>query len=462
MAKVKSSITGRLLLVIVAYAALLAGGFLCVNQIIDTRLNYAFPSIDNVTPFIGSLAKEDYSALRGRNLANCVVAVFDEHGNALFASDKRYVEDLSKALGLDLADDEYERLSGFAGFDECSVEKRSFQSADGGVHTLVTASPILDMDTYQALIDEAARLWLVLIPYGIVVTVVAAVVAKRVVRAPVMRLAGAIKSYQDLADMSSVAAPTPMELAPIRDGFQDLMTRLEGAQSERRRIIADVSHDLKTPLTVIGGYAQALCDGVVPSERRDEYLQTIARKSHSAAQLIDELFVYAKTEHPDYCPHLARTDLCELARLVVIDKLLDAEQFSATMEADIEERSLYANVDPQLVRRILNNLIDNALKHNCAGVSVKVSCRVRCGKIVLAVSDTGQGMPDAMRAHAFEAFVTSNVARTTSGGTGLGLAIAVRCAQLNGAVLRFADATPPFVTSIGCVFDQMPQDKGQF
>jgi len=127
----------------------------------------------------------------------------------------------------------------------------------------------------------------------------------------------------------------PSELRPTFDNFMVLMDELDAAQVEKQRVIADVSHDLKTPISVIGGYAQALTDGTIPPESRDKYLKIIHDRAMAAADMIDSLFSYAKTEHPDYRPQLVLDDICELTRKAVIACSPAVEQAECVIEADI-------------------------------------------------------------------------------------------------------------------------------
>ena len=239
------------------------------------------------------------------------------------------------------------------------------------------------------------------------------------------------------------------ELAPTYDSFNELMGELSSARDENRRIVADVSHDLKTPLTVIRGYAQALYEGRVPPEKQQDYLKALVERSTASADLLDSLLAYASTEHPDYRPNMRREDVCRLVRAFVAHAVPEAERSGGSIDACVPKDALFAQVDELLFRRMLSNLVGNSFAHNPAGTHVEVSCERRGDAVVIAVADTGLGIPVHLRGHAFEAFVTGDDARssTSGSGTGLGLSIARRCATLMGGALWFADSPrEPFAT----------------
>ena len=99
------------------------------------------------------------------------------------------------------------------------------------------------------------------------------------------------------------------------------MEELKAAQNDKQRIVSDISHDLKTPLTVIRGYAQAFEDGCVPPEKSRRVSEGNEGKNGRASQLIDSLFLYAKTNHPSYIPQLVRMDVCEAVRRIAVEML---------------------------------------------------------------------------------------------------------------------------------------------
>ncbi len=324
-----------------------------------------------------------------------------------------------------------------------SVERYDYETVDGRPRTLVLAAPLVSDAAYARVVDQSGRVVLVVVPVALAVTALAAWVIARMVRRAARPLDRAIDAYRSGAPMPRDVS-VPSELARTYDNFTDLMDELDDARRERQRIVADVSHDLKTPLTVIRGYAQAFCDGRVPPERADAYHRAIAERAVAASDLIDTLLSYAKMEHPEYEPALEPVDVAELVRDVARGAQAAVEQAGCALEVEAPAAGsggAVALVDVQLFRRALLNLIDNAWKHNGAGVRIRVSCSAdgERGRAVVRVADTGRGFPPELASRAFESFVTENVARTADGGTGLGLSIARRAVELMGGSIRLEE-----------------------
>ena len=227
----------------------------------------------------------------------------------------------------------------------------------------------------------------------------------------------------------------PAELVPTYDNFLERMEELKAAQNDKQRIVSDISHDLKTPLTVIRGYAQAFEDGCVPPEKAGEYLRAMKEKTDEASQLIDSLFLYAKTNHPSYIPQLVRMDVCEAVRRIAVEMLPTIEQRACRLDAAIPDDPIWVRADGSLLARVLGNLINNACVHNPGGVTVRLTSKRTESEAVIAVADDGAGIPESIRDHVFEPFVTSNDARESGKGTGLGLSIAKRFIDLQGGTI---------------------------
>ena len=293
-------------------------------------------------------------------------------------------------------------------------------------------------------------MWLLAVPAVLVVSAVAALLLARLVRRAARPLDRAIDAFRNEgAGCPGVAfvpegareAGVPTELVPVYEGFCDLMARLRSSRDDQRRMVASVSHDLKTPLTVIRGYSQAFCEGRVPEGRTDAYHRAILGRAVAAAELLDELSDYARMEHPDHVAALVPADARELLTEAVESARPLAEQQGCVLEVELGHRPAPVLADTRLFRRMVLNLVENAVTHNPAGTRVRVACAVGCdsgGSRVcrLTVADTGRGIAPEVAGRVFEPFVTEDAARPAGGGTGLGLAIVRRAAELMGGTAR--------------------------
>lgn len=221
----------------------------------------------------------------------------------------------------------------------------------------------------------------------------------------------------------------------------DLLAQLQNAvfDLESRQVIADISHDLKTPLTVIQGYSKALNEGRVPEEKKEKYLETIYDKSVLSANLIDSLFDCVKMEHPDYKINPVTVDLSEQIKEILAEKYNEIEENGFDIDVDIPERRIEFAVDKKLFERLFENLLDNSLQYNPAGTTIFIKLREEKDSLVLTVADNGTGIPQELRENIFKPFVTSNNARSSGKGTGLGLAITKRIVELHGGSISLKD-----------------------
>lgn len=335
-----------------------------------------------------------------------------------------------------------------------AVERYDYTTASGAARTLVLVSPLVTDASFARAVSDANSLWLYAIPLAIALTAVTAWYLVHQMQRVTLPLDRAIDAYRasggssGLAQTKDVEKTIPVELAPVYRNFIGLMDMLRDARDGQKRIIADLSHDLKIPLAVLYGYAMAFCDGRVPKEDEQRYHRIIAEKSLAVSELIDTLVAYAKMDHPDYIPHLERRHVDDLLRTIEHEAASVAEQSGCSVELSMPNNAAEelppVLVDEQLFRRALLNLVGNACQHNPAGTHVAVFCeRVpaanpRDALARISVADTGDGIAPEIADTLFDPFVTRNTARTSSSGTGLGLAITQKCVSLMRGTLYVA------------------------
>lgn len=193
---------------------------------------------------------------------------------------------------------------------------------------------------------------------------------------------------------------------------------------ENSLLYASVAHDLKTPITSIGGFAKALSDGKIPEEEKSEIYKIISSKSDNMNGLVDELFEYSQLGTEEYRPKLEKLDICALLREIAADSYGSLEEHNIEVDVDIPDTSIFVNADRRDLMRALTNLIVNTYKHNPDGIKMLVRAVSEDGECVVTIADTGDEIPGGE--DIFEPFVTENRSRTPGLGTGLGLAITKR------------------------------------
>lgn len=312
-------------------------------------------------------------------------------------------------------------------------------NSKGELRVIIFAIPAINSSDYSRVAAESKRLMVLLVPIIGVATAVLLLAEMRLIRSAIAPVAQAITEYEANGGVDIDRARVVSELRPVCDGFVDLTERLERSQAEKRRMIADISHDIKTPLTVIRGYAQAFEDGVVPAECAESCARALCEKVDVTSQMVEALSEYAAVEHPDYRCDPQPCDLIDAVRSICSGLAPLAEQHGGAIEFESPERAASVCVDSALLGRAIENLVSNAFVHNERGTRVRVSCTATGGTVLVAVEDDGTGIPPERAKSVFDPFVTSNVARATGKGAGLGLSIARRLVELNGGSVRLAE-----------------------
>ncbi len=209
----------------------------------------------------------------------------------------------------------------------------------------------------------------------------------------------------------------------------------------RRQLVAQVSHDLRTPLAALHGYLETLQmkEGELAQTQRQEYLAIALRQSERLTRMVDGLFELARLEAREMRPALEPTGLAELVQDVVQKFQLRAQAAGLRLAMSHPETLPVVQIDIALTERLLDNLIGNAIDHTPAGGHVDVELTKQDRFAQVAVLDDGSGIPLEDLPHLFDPFYRSPQASGKGGHAGLGLAIAKRIAELQGGRLRAAN-----------------------
>jgi len=286
---------------------------------------------------------------------------------------------------------------------------------------------------------------------GLVFGLVAALLLFSAMTRRLRTLAAAMSAFKR-SDFSSAQAESVAALTGPRDEIDQLaltfmemsermvvqVNKLKEVDLLRRELVANVSHDLRTPLASLQGYLDTLLlkEGALTAEEQRKFLEIASKHSERLGQLVAELFELAKLDSQVTPIHVESFSMAELVQDVVMHFQLRAEQAGVVLSADIRPDLPLVSGDIALMERVLVNLIDNAIRHTPAGGSVVVSLVVDQGKLTVRVTDTGSGIAQEALPYIFERFYKADTPESRSTGAGLGLAIAKRILELHGAVLR--------------------------
>jgi len=215
------------------------------------------------------------------------------------------------------------------------------------------------------------------------------------------------------------------------------MLRLKETDALRRELVANVSHDLRTPLASLKGYLETLLvkNEALTAEERKKYLKIANNNSERLNKLVTELFELAKLDAGELQLHKEAFSLAELSHDVMQKFSLRAEQLNINLEVDIDENVPYVEADIGLIERVLDNLIDNALKNTPENGRITLGLNSDALRVNVNVADTGRGISEEELPHIFQRFYKKPENEQSQSGAGLGLAIAQRIVELHGSEL---------------------------
>jgi two-component system phosphate regulon sensor histidine kinase PhoR len=228
---------------------------------------------------------------------------------------------------------------------------------------------------------------------------------------------------------------------PLPDGgavlaVMDLTTRRR-LETIRRDFVANVSHELKTPLTVISGFAETLRDPDLPASARDRFVETIEANARRMQRIVDDLLDLSRYESGSWVPNVISNDLAGVVADVFTGLQRSADEKGLTMSFQAPDDARRLDADPTALRQILANLVENAVRHTArGGITVSAGAAPKGGTTV-SVSDTGSGIPIEHLGRIFERFYRVDSGRGRGeGGTGLGLAIVRHLVEAHGGSVR--------------------------
>ncbi|MFJ7724787.1 sensor histidine kinase [Neobacillus sp. NPDC097160] len=254
---------------------------------------------------------------------------------------------------------------------------------------------------------------------------------------PIRRLQKAAKRMED----GDLTLPIPVtskdEMGQLAQGFEEMRVRLKESiekqlayEENRKELIANISHDLKTPITTIKGYVEGIKDGVANSpEKVDRYIQTIHSKSIELDHMIDELFLYSKLDLQRLPFHFETIHFDHYLQDFVEELRFDLEEQQVEVNLRIEKNGDYLIIgDREHLKRVITNIVDNSLKYiDKPDKVLSFHLSTVDDDVLFSMTDNGPGISEENLSIIFDRFYRVDTARgTEKGGSGLGLSIAKR------------------------------------
>ena len=335
-----------------------------------------------------------------------------------------------------------------------SVAPLRMGGRDAGYVYVVLQGEDLDVLVANAAADNVLRTMLWSMGLVALLGLLAGLAAFRLITRPLRELTSAVKRFET-EGIASLESETPTlerlsqgtdEIAQLGQAFTQMTRRIAEQWREltlqdqqRRELFANISHDLRTPLTSLHGYLETLLlkAGTLDEAERRRYLEIALGQSRKVGRLAQEVFELARLEYGVVKPEKENFALADLVQDVFQKFELAAEARRQRLKPDIAPGLPVVSADLGMIERVLTNLLDNAIRHTPAGGEIVVQLRQENAGVAVQVSDTGPGIPGDLQKALFMRPVFMSGSRTDSASSGgLGLVIVKRILQLHGSDIR--------------------------
>ena len=325
------------------------------------------------------------------------------------------------------------KLLRYGGKGKKFISKYVFYNKDDLKRTIIFYQKNLSTKSYIRITNKIKTKWLLVIPIVLLETIIIIFLFYRNIRKSIYYTNRKILN-QDVDDAYNIPIEFNELYIKVSNLINDLNLEKRKREEEeiiRKNIITSLSHDIKTPLTVIQGYTKAFEDKMVPKEKEEQYMKAIYEKSILATEIVNSLFQYTKMEHAEFKPKYEKSDFTEFCREYLAIKYTEIELLDYKIEYKLDEKKNIYNFDKMLIIRLFDNIISNSIKYNKKGTEIYFNYKVTKENTIIDIADNGIGIKMDNPNKLFEPFVIGNESRTKGLGTGLGLYIAKQIVDLH-------------------------------
>ena len=320
----------------------------------------------------------------------------------------------------------------------------SLPLSDGSWVTVLTPSPTRGfLGRVSATLGFLQSLWWQFLLAGTIAAVIALGISRWLARGmtqPLRDMAAAARRMETGDYTVRVHTTSRDEVGQLATAFNRMSQELENLETSRRDLVANVSHELKTPITAIRAHLENLLDGV--EQPNPETLQVMLAQSERLGRLVEQLLDLSKLESGEVPLRREGVPLGPVVREVISEIDVARADRDVAVQSDVPDDLPTVDADRERLHQVLFNLVDNAIRFTPAGGQVRIEAHRHDGSVEVSVADTGVGIPAEALPRLFERFYRVDSARARGdGGTGIGLAIARSVVEAHGGTIS-AESEP--------------------
>ncbi len=313
-----------------------------------------------------------------------------------------------------------------------------YDNAQNIIGIVLVSAPATDI---RDMFWDMTKIYLVVALLVLIAALTVMVYSARRISRPLRNMAEAAVDFGqgNLEARVPVAKRSPVEIQELTHAFNNMATSLERSEKQRREFVSNVSHELKTPMTTIGGYVDGILDGTIPPEDQEKYLSLVSDETKRLHRLVRSMLDMSRVQSYGAFPESQKTrfDACECAGRVLLSFEQKIVEKKMQVGVTMPEEPVYTFAGQDAITQVLYNLLDNAVKFCPEGGVLLLGLTTREDKILITVENDGPTIPPEELECLFDRFHKTDKSRSRDKeGWGLGLAIAKSIMDSHGEEIR--------------------------
>lgn len=295
---------------------------------------------------------------------------------------------------------------------------------------------IADIPELSKLRKDVLRIYLISVMLAFFASFMIILLLSKRITDPIKEISKAAKKLASGDFTERVRLISEDEIGQLADTFNEMADSLEKLEDMRRNFISDVSHELRTPMTTITGFVEGVLDETIPPEKQKFYLKIVLDESKRLSKLVNDLLDISRISSDQKPLELSHFDINELIRLSVIGFESRFNEKKLEVNAFFEHENEMVDAEKDSIKRVVTNLLDNAIKFSYEKGQIDISTKVTGNKVSVSVRNTGVGISEENRKSIFERFFKQDKSRSVNkSGVGLGLYLVKSIIKKHGEII---------------------------